>query len=169
MPNLYIVERPGQRSYLEYTEDLSKNCPGSLNGGKIKVGLTYIATTLKELSCNHPQKLAMNHKNVTRYQNALLVCSLICKDNRLFLVLHLPPNLKTLFIYHQKPLQLAYSHPNYSHIICTAFVRSSIMGLKRKSTWQKPGLTVYILSCEFLKKNHKKEYKNKINAVDNSS
>ena len=34
------------------------------------------------------------------------------------------------------------------------------MGLKRKSTWQKPGLTVYILSCE-LKKNiyHKKEYK----------
>ena len=37
---IYIVERPGQRSYLEYTEDLSKNCPGSLNGGKIKVGLT---------------------------------------------------------------------------------------------------------------------------------
>ena len=33
------------------------------------------------------------------------------------------------------------------------------MGLKRKSTWQKPGLTVYILSCEFLKKYHKKEYK----------
>ena len=26
------------------------------------------------------------------------------------------------------------------------------MGLKRKSTWQKPGLTVYILSCEVLKK-----------------
>ena len=35
------------------------------------------------------------------------------------------------------------------------------MGLKRKSTWQKPGLTVYILSCEFLKKNitKKQEYK----------
>ena len=33
------------------------------------------------------------------------------------------------------------------------------MGLKRTSTWQKPGLTVYILSCEFLKKYHKKEYK----------
>ena len=34
------------------------------------------------------------------------------------------------------------------------------MGLKRKSTWQKPGLTLYILSCEFLKKNiTKKEYK----------
>ena len=34
------------------------------------------------------------------------------------------------------------------------------MVLKRKSTWQKPGLTVYILSCEFLKKNiTKKEYK----------
>ena len=33
------------------------------------------------------------------------------------------------------------------------------MGLKRKSTWQKPGLTVYIVSCEFLKKYHKKEYK----------
>ena len=33
------------------------------------------------------------------------------------------------------------------------------MGLKRKSTWQKPGLTVYILSCELKKKYHKKEYK----------
>ena len=34
------------------------------------------------------------------------------------------------------------------------------MGLKRKSTWQKQGLTLYILSCEFLKKNiTKKEYK----------
>ena len=34
------------------------------------------------------------------------------------------------------------------------------MDLKRKSTWQKPGLTAYILSCEFLKKNiTKKEYK----------
>ena len=34
------------------------------------------------------------------------------------------------------------------------------MGIKRKSTWQKPGLTVYILSCEFLKYiYHKKEYK----------
>ena len=35
------------------------------------------------------------------------------------------------------------------------------MGLKRKSTWQKPGLTVYILSCQFLKKNitKKQEYK----------
>ena len=34
------------------------------------------------------------------------------------------------------------------------------MGLKRKSTWQKPGLTLYILSCELKKKkNHKKEYK----------
>ena len=35
------------------------------------------------------------------------------------------------------------------------------MGLKRKSTWQKPGLTVYILSCEFKKKNitKKQEYK----------
>ena len=34
------------------------------------------------------------------------------------------------------------------------------MGLKRKSTWQEPSLTVYILSCEFLKKKyHKKEYK----------
>ena len=33
------------------------------------------------------------------------------------------------------------------------------MGLKRKSTWQKPGLTVYILSCELKKIYHKKEYK----------
>ena len=34
------------------------------------------------------------------------------------------------------------------------------MGLKRKNTWQKPGLTVYTLSCE-LKKNisQKKKYK----------
>ena len=43
------------------------------------------------------------------------------------------------------------------------------MGLKRKSTWQKPGLTVYILSCEFLKKLSQKRIKNKVNAVDNSS
>ena len=34
------------------------------------------------------------------------------------------------------------------------------MGLTRKSTWQKPSLTVYILSCELKKKKyHKKEYK----------
>ena len=33
------------------------------------------------------------------------------------------------------------------------------MGLKRKSTWQKPGLTVYILSCEFLKKISQKKKK----------
>ena len=33
------------------------------------------------------------------------------------------------------------------------------MGLKRKSTWQKPGLTVYILSFEFLKKNITKKKK----------
>ena len=36
-----------------------------------------------------------------------------------------------------------------------------MVGLKRKSTRQKPGLTVYILSCEFFKKNitKKQEYK----------
>ena len=33
------------------------------------------------------------------------------------------------------------------------------MGLKRKSTWQKPGLTVYILSFEFFKKNITKKKK----------
>ena len=35
------------------------------------------------------------------------------------------------------------------------------MGLKRKSTWQKPGLTVYILSCDLKKKKitKKQEYK----------
>ena len=27
-----IVERPGQRSYLEYTEDISKNRPGGTKG-----------------------------------------------------------------------------------------------------------------------------------------
>ena len=43
------------------------------------------------------------------------------------------------------------------------------MGLKRKSTWQKPGLTVYILSYEFFKKIITKKIKNKVNAVDNSS
>ncbi len=31
-----IVERSGQRSYLEYTEDTSKNRPGGLKGRKIK-------------------------------------------------------------------------------------------------------------------------------------
>ena len=41
------------------------------------------------------------------------------------------------------------------------------MGLKRKSTWQKPGLTVYILSFEFLKKNitKKKIYIYKIRSM----
>ena len=31
-----LVERPGHRSYLEYTEDISKNRPGGLKGRKIK-------------------------------------------------------------------------------------------------------------------------------------
>ena len=30
-----LVERPGHRPYLEYTEDISKNCLGGLNGRKI--------------------------------------------------------------------------------------------------------------------------------------
>ena len=70
-------------------------------------------------------------------QNALLVCSLI------------PP----------KPLQLAHTQlpqlPSYLHTVA----RSSIMGLKWKSTWQKPGLTVYIYCPVRLKKKiyHNKE------------
>ena len=33
---IQLVERPGHRSYLEYTEDMSKNRPGGLKGRKIK-------------------------------------------------------------------------------------------------------------------------------------
>ena len=99
---------------------------------------------------------AITHKNVTlRNQNALFLCSLIARTIDFFYALHLPPNHRS--IYHEKPQQLAYSRPEYSHIICTSFVKSSIMGLKRKSTWQKPGLTAYILPCEFKKKKHHKK------------
>ena len=39
------------------------------------------------------------------------------------------------------------------------------MGLKRNSTWQKPGLTVHILSCELKTKLLQKRIKYKVNAV----
>ena len=31
-----LIERPGQRTYLRYTEDISKNNPGGLKGRKYK-------------------------------------------------------------------------------------------------------------------------------------
>ena len=36
-----LVERPGHRSYLEYTEDISKNRPGGLKGRKIKTKVVH--------------------------------------------------------------------------------------------------------------------------------
>ena len=115
-----------------------------------------------------PTKPSNNPQNVTlRIQNALLLCLLMREDSRLFLrapftakpPIHLPPKTSTTCP------QLPQLQPNIS----TTFVRSSIMGLKRKSIWKKPGLTAYILSCEFYKKLSQKRIKYKVNAVDNSS
>ena len=33
---IQVVEKPGQHSYLKYTEDISKNRPGGLKGRKLK-------------------------------------------------------------------------------------------------------------------------------------
>ena len=35
-PQIEVVEREGERPYLQYTEDTSKNRPGGLNGRKVK-------------------------------------------------------------------------------------------------------------------------------------
>ncbi len=36
-PQIEVIERQGERSYLQYTEDISKYRPGGLKGRKIKV------------------------------------------------------------------------------------------------------------------------------------
>ena len=50
-----IVERPGQRSYLEYTEDISKNRPGGLKGRKIKSKVVILHENLE-----HPDRCFMH-------------------------------------------------------------------------------------------------------------
>ena len=36
-----VVERPGERAYLKYTEDVSKNRPGGLKGKNVKPKIVY--------------------------------------------------------------------------------------------------------------------------------
>ena len=49
-----VVEKPGERAYLEYTEELSKNHPGGLKGRKIK------------------QKVVRHHANINNQERCFL-------------------------------------------------------------------------------------------------
>ena len=46
-----VVERPGERAYLEYTEDLSKNHPGGLQGRQIKPKVVH-----HHANTQHPER-----------------------------------------------------------------------------------------------------------------
>ena len=80
-----LVERPGHRSYLEYTEDTSKNRPGSLKGRKIKPKVVH-----------HYD----NPENPERYFVRLF---------KLYQQLHPPDRSKNTF-YYFKPLKNPTAH-----------------------------------------------------------
>ena len=43
-----LIEKPGERSYLMYVEDVSKNHPGGLKGRKIKPKIVYHHTNIEK-------------------------------------------------------------------------------------------------------------------------